>query len=235
MILLNVFPPMNNGVLNEFSSIVVCIIVLFHCYKFRGKSDTIKIFVVGMIYGLVLENGGPMIIPELGLEGYFWEENYKIYLFEFFGYGFRLSKVPVATHLGWSMVFYLAIVFWERITSAYPVIKKKIIFSALIISSSGLLFDLAIDIIATRNNWWVWSENLLPIWFGVPLVNFIAWFWAVFIFGLFWVYIENRNDWHEKKKIKMLALFVPAMWLIDAACFSFSKYIFDLLGLIYVR
>ncbi|MHA1340730.1 MAG: hypothetical protein ACTSRZ_11425 [Promethearchaeota archaeon] len=147
--------PMFLGVFYEFSAICISLLSLAHCYSKRGKWTTIKIFIIGMIYGLVLENGGPMIAPQFGFEGYFWEENYKLYLFEFFGYGIRISKVPIATHLGWPMVFYIAVIFWERICQAFPSIKNHLVISGVVISSSGLLFDLPFDIIATRFNWWV--------------------------------------------------------------------------------
>jgi len=203
----------------------------------RGKYDTIKIYLIGMIYGLILENGGPLILPQFGFEGFFWENNYKLYLFEFFGYGIRISKVPIATHLGWPMVFYIAIIFWEQICRAFPKIKHHTIISGLIISSSGLMFDLPFDIIATRFNWWVWNENLLPLWFGVPLVNYLAWFWAVFMFGYFWTVLHNKkekNNWSESKLTKNLAIVVPLIWILDTIGFVLSKELFNLFGLIYI-
>ncbi|MFX0098828.1 MAG: hypothetical protein ACFFCS_04545 [Candidatus Hodarchaeota archaeon] len=227
-------PDMHGGIVYELFAIAISLITMLHCYKKRGKWDTIKIYVIGMLYGLVLENGGPMEIPFLGLTGYFWEENFQIYLFEFFGYGYRVSLVPMATHLGWPMVFYLAVVFWEQIYKAFPKIKQRIIISGLIMTSSGLLFDLAVDVIAARFNWWVWNDNLLPIWFGVPLINYLAWFWAVMMFGWFWAWFHNKPDWDDKKITKWLAICVPTMWLLDTVGFMSSKLLLDLLGLIHV-
>lgn len=59
-------PGMHGGLVYEFFAIALSLITLLHCYKKRGKWDTIKIYVIGMLYGLVLENGGPMEIPFLG-------------------------------------------------------------------------------------------------------------------------------------------------------------------------
>ena len=224
---------MFGGVLYEISAIITSIVVLIHCYSTRGKWDTIKIYVIGLIYGMVLENGGPMQIPALGMTGYFWESHYNLYLFEFFGFGIRLSQVPLATQLGWPMMFYIAVTFWEQICKAFPGLKRHVIISGLIIAASGLLFDLPFDILATRFHWWVWDTDLLPIWFGVPLVNYLAWFWAVVMFGWFWVFLHNKQGWSDKKIILVLILLGPVIILADLACFTVSKFAFAAMGLIY--
>ena len=60
------------GTMGEIAGIVTSIVGLIHCYSTRGKWDTIKIYVIGFLYGMILENGGPAVIPALGLTGYFW-------------------------------------------------------------------------------------------------------------------------------------------------------------------
>ena len=83
--------PMNFGVYYEFSAILISFVFLIHCYQKQGKWVCIKIFAIGLVYGIVLENGGPLRIPELGLQGYFGEENYQLYLFQF------LAREPLAS------------------------------------------------------------------------------------------------------------------------------------------
>ncbi|HME52614.1 MAG TPA: carotenoid biosynthesis protein [Candidatus Lokiarchaeia archaeon] len=224
---------MFQGLFYEISALIASVVGLIHCYSKRGKWDTIKIYVIGLVYGMILENGGPAQIPALGLTGYFWESHYNMYLFEFFGYGVRLSQVPLATQLGWPMMFYLAVTFWEQICKAFPGIKRHVIISGLIISSSGLMFDLPFDILASRFHWWVWNADLLPVWFGVPLINYLAWFWAVVMFGWFWVYFHNKQGWNDKKITKMLLLSVPIIILADVVCFNLSKIALAAMGLIY--
>ncbi len=117
--------PMNGGTFYEFSQFVWFIIFLIHCYKTHGKWPTIQIFVIGMIYGLILENGGPIQIPSLGFPGFFFENCYNIYLFQIFGYGIRVSLVPLATQLGWPYVFYICILFWEKVCELFPKSQAK--------------------------------------------------------------------------------------------------------------
>lgn len=226
--------PMFYGNYYEFCAIIVNLLALAHCWHMRGRWDTLKIFGIGMFYGLVLENGGPMEFPDLGFEGYFWEDNYNLYLFEFFGHGHRFSAVPIATHLGWSMVFYTAVLFWEQICKAWPKLKEHVFLSAFVITLSGLLFDLPFDILATRFHWWVWNERFLNVWFGVPLVNYLAWFWAVGTFGWFWVWFHNKEGWDDKKIAFYLFLCMPWFWVIDGIGFNTTKFLADLAGWIYL-
>ena len=225
--------PMFQGISYECSAIALSAVTAVHCYCKRGRWDTIKIFGVGLIYGLVLENGGPMQLPALGFEGYFYEENYKLYLFEFCGWGRRISLVPLCTHLGWPVVFYTAVLFWERIGQAFPSVRRRVWLASLIITASGLLFDLNFDVLATRFNWWVWHERFSALWFGVPLINYIAWFWAVVVFGWFWASLHAQPGWTDRRITVCLALSVPLMWVVALIGVTASKYLFDALGYLY--
>lgn len=185
--------PMFLGVWFEVYSFVWFGLSLWHCLTYKGKWTAVKIFVVGFVYGLVLENGGPLELPALGFTGYFWEENYQLYFFEAFGHGVRLSAVPLATHVSWASVFYLAVLLWDRVCEAFPRVRSNWLLGGLVTSASGLLYDLPFDVVATRFHWWVWNENLQPFFFGVPLVNYISWFWAMFTFGCGWAWIHARD------------------------------------------
>lgn len=226
-------------------------ILFIHSMKTRGKWITLQIFLIGMIYGLVLENGGPMQIPFLGLSGYFYEDNWNLYLFEFFGYGIRLSLVPLVTHLGWCNVFYVSVFFWEKILVLWPQLKSRPFICGLIFSISGLLHDMQMDVVATRFNWWVWNENLSQFFFGVPLVNYIAWFCAVYWFGVLWAYAYSpeflikqklptapstpaEKELIEKRRTKFITLSVPFLWVIDLIMFLIIFNVSALLGWIYV-
>jgi len=57
------------------------------------------------------------------------------------------------------------------------------------------------------------------------------------MFGYFWVYLHNKKEakgWSEKKVTKILAFYVPLMWVLDTIGFVLTKEFFNLLGLIYV-
>jgi hypothetical protein len=241
------YAPMFLGSFWEFLNIVVWICMFTFSLKYHGKWPTLKIFGVGLIYGMVLENGGPLIIPQLGFEGFFWEETYNIYLFEFFGHGYRLSKVPLATHLGWTNVFFLGYCIYEKMAAAFPKIQegkiKSILWGFIIMTMSGWMRDLQLDPIATRFRWWVWNEHLRPVWFGVPIVNYIAWFWAVGVFGAIYVaintftlqkYPELDKESLEPIRTKWLFYSLPIMWVVDVIGVMMTIAIVTSMGLMYI-
>lgn len=225
--------PMWFGGRYELVNLIVISIMFVHCLYYRGKWDTLKIFVIGMLYGLFLENSGTMYIPGISA-GFFYERNYNLYLFEFFGVGYRLSQVPLVTHMGWALIFYVSLMFWEKIAEAFPKIRNNVVLGGLIISASGLLIDLQVDIFATRFNWWVWNTAYAPMWFGVPLINYIAWFTAVGVFGGLWVWIHSRHaDWSKKKQTIRLLLLLPIVVIVDGVVFFALQELFGLAGIIW--
>ena len=120
---------------------------------------------------------------------------------------------PLATQLGWPYVFYICILFWEKVCELFPKLKRNPFLGGLIISISGLLIDLNLDIYASRFNWWVWNPSLKPIWFGVPLTNYLAWFWAVYWFGVLWVlaYQDPKDTTIPVKTPKERTIFITKL------------------------
>ncbi len=243
------YQPMVGGVAYEISNIVLAVVFLIHCYHYRGKWDTLKIFGIGMLYGLFLENSGtfnPLVngvvnawFPSLNTligEGFFYERNYLFYLFEFNGVGIRLSQVPLCTHLGWCMIFYFALTFWEKITDAFPKIRKNMLAGGIIMASSGLLIDLQLDIVASRLWWWTWNDIYsTQWWFGVPITNYIAWFTACGVFGAFWVWHHNKHpDWDQKRLTRRLLWMVPLIIAVDGFMFFAIQGLLNLFGIIFV-
>jgi len=130
-----------------------------HCLFTRGKEDFIAIYIIGMLYGVFLEN--------VGIWMGFFEEN---------GYYFTIPGLPApaATMLGWTLSFYLAVWIAERVAPRSSWMTKTVIATTLILS-----VDLLLDPVATLFGWWQWPESFSHRLFGVPLINFIAWISAV--------------------------------------------------------
>ncbi len=228
----------------EVLNLIVVAILFTHCLIYRGKWDTLKIFGLGMLYGLFLENSGTFVewaAPIVG-PGYFYEQNYMFYLFRFHSIagdiGLYFSAVPLATHLGWCSIFYISLTFWEKISEAFPSLRKTPwkagICGGLIMAGSGLLIDLQLDVIATRFYWWVWNTSYLPIYYGVPLTNYIAWFVAVGVFGAFWAghHVKTKDLEPKKQTIKLLWL-LPIIVIMDGLLFFAIQGFFSLFGLIF--
>ena len=85
------------------------------------------------------------------------------------------------------MYFTFAFCFREKVCELFPKLKRNPFLGGLIISISGLLIDLNLDIYASRFNWWVWNPSFKAHLVRIPLTNYLAWFWAVYWFGVLWV------------------------------------------------
>jgi Carotenoid biosynthesis protein len=108
----------------------------------------------GVLYGLVLER-----LTILQFHAY----QYGHFLIMF-------GPVPLAVAVGWGIILYSAMAFAE--TFALPAWAAPALVGLL-----GLNIDLAMDAVAIRLHLWQWlSLTLNEQWFGVPYVNFFAWF-----------------------------------------------------------
>jgi uncharacterized membrane protein len=102
------------------------------------------------------------------------------------------------------------------------------------------LIDLNLDIYASRFNWWVWNSSLKPIWFGVPLTNYLAWFWAVFWFGVLWVWAyQDPKDTSlpvktQKERTIFITKYAVFVLILDLICFQATFQLANLMGLNYL-
>jgi hypothetical protein len=90
-----------------------------------------------------------------------------------------IDGAPLAIGLGWAVIIYSSMEFSERIDLPDSV---RAILDALL----ALNIDTALDAVAIRLGMWTWS-NVGPNqqWFGVPWVNFWAWFIVVWSYSGF--------------------------------------------------
>jgi hypothetical protein len=80
------------------------------------------------------------------------------------------GPVPFAVAVGWTIILYSAMAFAD--TFALPAWADPALVGLL-----GLNIDLIMDAVAIRLPLWQWlSSALNEQWFGVPYVNFYAWF-----------------------------------------------------------
>lgn len=196
----------------EISNIIWALILIAHCFYFRGRIGLLKFFGAALLYGFLLESGGVTM-------DYFRENDYHFYL--------PLLAAPVATMAGWSTVFYPSVVVYEMVSTRWKRLQSaNILLSGLLISSIALFWDIHLDPVATNVGLWTWHELLPDYFLGVPLINFTSWLTAVFTFGVGYIYIHRREDWSEKKKVVAMFLMVPFVQFA-AACLNFP-----LMGLI---
>ena len=192
---------------HEIMNVFWLIMLLGHCWYWRGRKGLIKFFVATLIYGFLLESGGVA-------GDYFREYDYTLYL--------PLLAAPLATMAGWPMIFYSSLSLYEMIERRWPKLKEtNVVAIGLIIAVIATSWDLHIDPVATGLGLWTWHE-LLPAWYlGVPLLNFMSWLTAVFVYGVGYTYIHRRADWSDRKKIIAMFGMIPVL-LIAAAIINFT-------------
>lgn len=179
----------------EITNFIWIFFIILHCAWYRGKQGLIRFFCIATIYGFLLESSGVQM-------GFFSEEGYHIYVPGF--------HAPLITMIGWSVIFYPCVVIYEKYRQAFFNDKKiPVIVSAFFVSIIALFFDLQIDPFASAFGLWTWNPTLTPWFLGVPLLNFVSWFWAVFMFGIAYYTITQKESWTDRKKHLTFLLCIP--------------------------
>ncbi len=190
----------------EISNILFAGIFALHALTVKGYRRWLNIFIISGIYGLLLESGGIQM-------GFFNEQGYYVYL--------PGVHAPLATLIGWCSVFYMVTFIAEEIAQLRPGIKRNIFIYALLPTMIGLFFDLQLDPLASRMGLWTWAGRLEGFFMEVPLVNFLAWFSALYPFSLVYLYLTGRGDLSEGKKSLYLVLSILPVLLADLVLIMF--------------
>lgn len=125
-------------------------------------------FGAGMVYGLVLENGGILL-------GFFHEPGYRLYVFPF--------VAPVVTMVGWSTAIFLSCWYALRLRQELPRLLSSPMACAILATLIALSIDAVIDPVAAAAGFWEWHPSLSTGPLGVPPVNWVAWICAVMPFA----------------------------------------------------
>lgn len=117
-----------------------------------------------------------------------------------------IDGAPLVIGLGWAVIIYSGMEFSERIELSD---SARAILDALL----ALNIDTALDAIAIRLGMWTWS-NVGPNqqWFGVPWVNFWAWFIVVWSYSGF---VRALRGWRSYRVRGWL--YVPLAMLLSLA------------------
>lgn len=158
----------------EIGNLILALLVAWHAWRGPPCPQRRWVALGGMFFGIGLENGGILM-------GYFAEHGYHVYL--------PGLPAPVATMIGWPVVIYLADQqgrLWLRL---FPALRDgglpRALAYAALITVVAVAADAQIDPYATRIGLWTWRADLAlgPHWFGVPLLNYLAWTAAILGFA----------------------------------------------------
>ena len=122
-----------------------------------------------------------------------------------------IDDTPLAIGLAWAVIIYASMGFSSQVELPQP---ARPIFDALL----ALNIDLALDTVAIRLGLWAWTGvSLDQQWFGVPWVNFWAWFIVVWSYSGF---IRALRPWQSTRLLRWLyaplALILSLLTLVAA-------------------
>lgn len=173
----------------EFGAIAAFLLILRRECKNR---QLLEILVLTFIYGMLLE-----ITNTHSSQSYFYS---KDFLFQIYG-------IPLAIGAGWAIIYYAT-----RKAAEFYQLKwyQAPFFMALI----AVIFDMVLDPIAIRLEFWTWRIPLDQEWFGAPYDNLVGWMAAIWTFGLL-INLSERDFWSKKesKMIKYAAAIVSPILL----------------------
>lgn len=190
-----------------FEYMQLCWIGLFavHVALKRGAAGFITFFVVGWLYGMVLENGGIIM-------GYFFEPTYQYYL--------GRLPAPFATMMGWCLAFYACIWIAEKFRDRFPALKSSVWGGAVLTTVLALSLDLQLDPLASLSGvFWRWNDALPAQFLSVPWANFIAWFSAFLPFAWIYFKIQSSPDLNPFMRNWRLLLSLPNVIAVAAVLF----------------
>ena len=208
--------PENLRDIYEAGTIANLLVVLVHA---AGLQRGLFWLLVGPVafYGLLLENGGILL-------GFFAELNYRLYL--------GPLPAPLATMSGWVIVFYLVLwVNWE-VRRLLPGFASRPFLAAGLAALAGLLLDLQVDPFATAIGLWYWNPLLQDGFLGVPTLNFVAWFCAIYPFA--WLLVRREQaealaplEIAQRRHRRWLLLRVPLVLALAAVMFCCSMLLIE--------
>ncbi|MBN2198473.1 MAG: carotenoid biosynthesis protein [Candidatus Aminicenantes bacterium] len=193
----------------EVSIFVWTAVFIVHILLSRGRQTAILFFGVGFVYGLLLENSGIVM-------GFFSEPGFLVTL--------RFLPAPLCTMLAWSLVLAVVVSVTDRLGEWVPWLapSRRVWPRVATATAMALCLDAQGDPLASMAGlYWSWNELLPPAFFGVPILNFAAWFGAISVFGYFVFRVRDRKDWGPGRKNRELLLRIPpACFLAWGVCFA---------------
>ncbi len=182
-------------IIYELSALLQFGVLVVHGRTWLRSWDWLWVFGVTLAFGMILENGGIIL-------GVFIEPGYLLTL--------PGLPAPLATALGWVNVLYCAFFAVEKVLPAMGPVWRGMVCALI-----GLSLDIPFDPVATRLQWWVWDRSLDARIWGVPVINFVAWFWALFPYGAVYYWVRGKEGWSEKKRMGYLVAGFPVILVTE--------------------
>jgi hypothetical protein len=152
---------MPNPYFLSFELLIYLLFVLCLLHARRRGPAALGQLLAGIAYGWLLE----------------WATIQELHAYHYGHFLLMFGDVPVAVGVAWGVIIY-SVMLVSR-TSSLPDWAQPVLDGLL-----ALNIDLVMDAVAIRLGMWDWGLGFRQQYFGVPYLNFWAWFWVVFCFSL---------------------------------------------------
>jgi len=143
--------------------VFLALLITYHSYEFRGSINTVCLVIISGGIGALVEFLGV-------LSGGYYYGTLPIALVIFLtGFGW-IANVLIAFHL----TIVILNIEYNKPLRLFESLKISLAAGLI-----GVIYDLFTDPVATAIGLWSWRTK--GFWFGVPLQNFIGWFFLISI------------------------------------------------------
>lgn len=172
----------------ELGGIAGLLLSIAHALRHWPRKEVMIFFTSCFLYALLFED------MNIQLSGdYAYNENAW----------FIIHNTMLVIVMGWCTIVYCIVLTLEKspmLKTANPLEK------GLVAGLLALTIDLGIDATAFAYGFWIWKKGSF---FGVPIVNFVGWFGAVFWFVFTTEILRNKGmKWDFPKQLRMRVLMI---------------------------
>lgn len=191
----------------------LAILVWIHGVKFRGVYKMLLLFCASIIIGGGMENINSIF------GGYYYPGSVLTWYW---------GHCPFDIILGWFVIIYCVSYFSHILIGkgegSYPMLgigttyekdidKHFVVLTVLRAALAGAIavnLDMFIDPVAVENGWWIWTVPSLYIQ-GVPIANYLGWFFLIFWALIFYDLIITYCTINDVSQLK-----TSAYWAVGA-------------------
>jgi hypothetical protein len=148
-----------------------------------------------------------------------WLTIKQLHAYQYGHFLLSIDDTPLAIGLAWAVIIYASMGFSSQIRLPEP---ARPVFDALL----ALNIDLALDTVAIRLGLWAWiGVGLDQQWFGVPWVNFWAWFIVVWSYSGF---IRALRPWQSARMLRWL--YAPLALVLSLLVLAAANELYSSIG-----
>jgi len=119
--------------------------------------------------------------------------------------GFWFFETPLAPCIGWFFIAYTCVLVAGKV---FP--RMNLLGRAVIGGLIAMLIDMWMDpaITSPEHIAWVWAKGDFMLFFGIPVYNFMGWFWLITIFAVLWEKLPQMEEKWGRQKATLMFFFI---------------------------